>query len=176
MHVVPLTLAEANCYVAAHHRHHQPCTIHRLSIGCVKDGRLVGVAIAGHPLARLIDQDRTLEVFRICTDGTFNACSFLYGAVRRVAFEMGFAKVITYTLPKEGGASLRGAGWIHEYTTDGATWSRPKLGRDRNDDTRPLGPKHRYAVINPNALPIGEPIDFGIPEQPTATAQTELAL
>ena len=93
MNVLPLTLAQANRFVAVHHRHHQPCTGHRFSIGCVKDGVLVGVAVCGRPLARMTDQTRILEVMRICTDGTRNACSFLYGAVRRAAFAMGIIKI-----------------------------------------------------------------------------------
>ena len=53
----------------------------------------------------------TLEVTRLCTDGTKNACSFLYGKAARAAFALGYRRIGTYTLPDEGGASLRAAGW-----------------------------------------------------------------
>ena len=133
----------------------------RFSIGVVKAGKVVGVAIAGRPLARMTDQSRTLEILRVCTDGTGNACSFLYGAVRRAAFAMGFARVVTFTLPEEGGASLRASGWTMEMVSAGGEWSRPNLGRIDNDHNRPLGPKHRYAVENPSALPLDADVDFG---------------
>ncbi|MFR8331722.1 MAG: XF1762 family protein [Oscillospiraceae bacterium] len=49
-------------------------------LGCMANGRLAGVAIVGRPVSRYLDDGRTLEVNRLCTDGTKNACSFLYGA------------------------------------------------------------------------------------------------
>ena len=162
MKAIPLTLAEANRYVVALHRHHQPMPGCKWSIGAVKDGRLVGVAMTSRPVARMIDQDRTLEVSRVCTDGTANACSFLYGSVRRAAFAMGYARVITYTLPEEGGASLRGAGWRMEHLGDGGQWTCSV--RSRPDYTRPLGAKCRYAVYNPQAVQPGADIDFGVAE------------
>lgn len=48
---------------------------HKYSIGVAKDEMLVGVAIVGRPVARLLDDDHTLEVVRVATDGTRNACS-----------------------------------------------------------------------------------------------------
>ncbi|MGT2493099.1 XF1762 family protein [Cupriavidus basilensis] len=39
-----------------------------------------GVAIVGRPVARALDDGWTLEVNRLCTDGTSNACSMLYAA------------------------------------------------------------------------------------------------
>lgn len=41
----PLTLREANAYVAAHHRHNRPVVGHRYSIGCFDGDRMCGVAI-----------------------------------------------------------------------------------------------------------------------------------
>lgn len=43
-----------------------------------------GVAIAGQPIARKLDDGLTIEVRRLCTDGTKDACSKLYGACARV--------------------------------------------------------------------------------------------
>ena len=39
-----------------------------------------------------------VEVTRLCTDGTKNACSFLYGAAARIAKEMGYKQIQTYIL------------------------------------------------------------------------------
>ena len=80
-----MELKEANAFVAKYHRHHGPVTGHRFSLGCVRreDQGLCGVAIVGRPLARKINDKTTVEVLRLCTDGTPNACSALYGACLR---------------------------------------------------------------------------------------------
>ncbi len=48
----------------------------------------------------------------------------LYGACRRIAREMGYQRVLTYTLPDEGGASLRAAGFKFDGDAggSGAMW------------------------------------------------------
>ena len=96
--LIPVSLAEANAFVAQHHRHHKPVTGHKFSIGCTADGQLVGVAIVGRPVSRYLDDGQTLEVNRLCTDGTKNACSMLYAAAWRAARAMGYRKMITYIL------------------------------------------------------------------------------
>lgn len=72
---------------------------------------LCGVAIVGRPTARMLDDGWTVEVTRLATDGAHNACSILYAAAWRAARAMGYRRCVTFTLPEEGGASLRGAGW-----------------------------------------------------------------
>ena len=110
--VIPCDLADANAFVKQHHRHHQPVAGHKFSLAvCDEAGAIRGVAIVGRPVARRLDNGWTLEVNRVATDGCSNACSALYGAARRAAFALGYRKLVTYTLPEEGGASLRGAGW-----------------------------------------------------------------
>jgi hypothetical protein len=110
LRVVPVTHAEANDFVRRHHRHHRPTPGAIFCVG-VADDTLRGVAIVGRPVARKLDDGRTVEINRVATDGARNACSMLLGACRRVAKAMGFARVLTYTLPSEGGASLRAAGF-----------------------------------------------------------------
>ena len=97
----PVSLADANSFVALHHRHHKPVRGHKYSLSCMADGQLVGVAITGRPVSRYLDDGLTLEVNRLCTDGTRNACSFLYGAAARAAKAMGYQKIITYILDTE---------------------------------------------------------------------------
>lgn len=109
--LTPVTLAAANTFVNAHHRHHKATAGHKFSIGCAKDGELVGVAIVGRPVSRYLDDGWTLEVNRLCTTGEKNACSILYAASARAAKAMGYRKIITYTLDSESGSSLRAAGW-----------------------------------------------------------------
>lgn len=80
LELCPMTLKEANAYVEQHHRHHKPVTGHKFSIGCSDGEKIVGVAIVGRPVSRHLDDGWTLEVNRLCTDGTHNACSMLYAA------------------------------------------------------------------------------------------------
>ena len=84
LELVPISLKEANAFVAQHHRHHRPVTGHKFSVAAAVngalDGEIVGVAIVGRPVSRYLDDGWTLEVNRLCTDGTRNACSFLYAA------------------------------------------------------------------------------------------------
>ena len=131
--IVPMTLREANEFVSIHHRHHRPTVGHKFSIGAAADGKIVGVAIIGRPVSRHLDNGWTLEVNRVATDGTRNACSALYGAAWRAARAMGYKKLITYTLPGEGGASLRGAGWKCLGEAGGGNWNcraRPRVDSD----------------------------------------------
>lgn len=137
-----IELKEANAYVAQLHRHHRPVQGHRFSVGVIHKGTLRGVAIVGRPVARALDRRTIVEVLRCCTDGTRNACSFLYGATARIARDLGYARIQTYILEEEEGTSLRAAGWERGYTTKGGSWnSRSRSGR-RED--QPQGPKVLY--------------------------------
>src|SRR5919109_720061 len=98
MEAIPLHLKEANAFVAQHHRHNLPTVGGKFALGAAQDGRLVGVAIAGRPICRRLDDGQTLEILRVATDGTTNACSFLYARWARIARLMGYTKIITYTL------------------------------------------------------------------------------
>lgn len=133
----PVTLAEANAYVRLHHRHHKPVVGHKFSLGAVLDGALVGVAIVGRPVARMRDDGSTLEVTRLCTDGTRNACSFLYGACARAAFALGFKRIGTYVFASETGGSVSAAGWRMIGETKGGSWSRADRARVDKHPTEP---------------------------------------
>lgn len=140
--LTPVSLAEANAYVAQHHRHHKPVRGHKFSVGCrTADGQLAGVAIVGRPVSRYLDNGLTLEVNRLCTNGAKNACSFLYSAAARAAKAMGYQKIITYILDTEDGASLRAAGWKNTGLAGGKVWTGSRR------PTEPLYPaqmKYRY--------------------------------
>lgn len=132
-----IKLNEANAFVADLHRHHKPVVGHLFSLGAVLEGKLVGVAIVGRPVARMRDDGLTAEVTRLCTDGTKNACSFLYGASARAAFALGFVRIGTYILASEPGTTLRAAGWRLIGQTQGGSWSRPSRGREDEHPTEP---------------------------------------
>lgn len=107
-----MTLDVANDWVRRLHRHNDPLPGCRYAIGVEQDGRLCGVAIIGNPSAPALQKlPHVIEIRRVCTDGTRNACSKLYGAARRGLRALGFKPIYTYTLPEEGGASLRAAGF-----------------------------------------------------------------
>jgi hypothetical protein len=129
--ITPINLDEANAFVATHHRHHKPVPGAKFSIAVSDNEGLVrGVVIVGRPVARMSDNGWTLEVNRCCTDGSHNACSMLYGAAWRAAKALGYKRLVTYTLPEEGGASLRAAGWKLLGLAGGGNWnvaSRPRI-------------------------------------------------
>lgn len=130
LEVRPISQREAKAYVLAHHRHLKPPAGAKFVVA-VQDleGQIRGVAFAGRPVARMLDDGLTVEVTRVCTDGARNACSMLYGACARAAAGMGYRRAITYTLPEEGGASLRASGFVDVGRTGGGEWSRPSRVR-----------------------------------------------
>lgn len=138
LRIIPLDLKEANRLVELWHRHHRPVVGHKFSLGIAEGERVCGAAIVGRPVARKLDNGLCLEVNRLVTDGTRNACSKLLAACWRAARALGYMRLITYTLPEEGGASLRAAGWKVVGTTPGKSWSVPTRPRV---DTHPLGQK-----------------------------------
>ncbi|RSM64059.1 hypothetical protein DMB66_21355 [Actinoplanes sp. ATCC 53533] len=131
LRTVPVTFAEACQFVADWHRHHRPPRGHKFSIGVADGEVLVGVAIVGRPVARLLDDGQTLEVTRVTTDGHRNACSLLYAAAWQAAKALGYRRLITYTQDGESGASLRAAGWrIVAARPPAPGWSRPSRPRE----------------------------------------------
>lgn len=141
--IVPVTQAEAKEFIRLHHRHHRPSVgdVFRVAVADGDRG-IVGVAMVGRPVARALQDGWTLEVTRVATDGTANACSMLYGAAWRAARALGYRRLVTYTLPEEGGASLRASNWsIVAETAGGGRWdckSRPRV------DLHPLQTKIRW--------------------------------
>lgn len=91
---------------------------------------LHGVGIVGHPVARRMDDGLTVEIYRVCTDGTYNACSMLYGACARIAREMGYKRIITYTLVSEPGSNLKASGFTNCGEAGGTDWNVPSRPRE----------------------------------------------
>jgi hypothetical protein len=145
LRIVPITLPEANAFVAEHHRHHRPVPGAKFCVAVALGETVVGVAIVGRPVARMLDNGWTLEVNRTCTDGTKNVNSMLYGACRRVTFALGYRSLITYTLPEESGVSLTAAGWKCIGEAGGGKWDRP--GKRPRIDTHPLQRKLKWEAV-----------------------------
>lgn len=140
LEVLPCPNRIARTFIDEHHRHlPKPPAGYLASFGCrrLDTHELVGVAWVGRPSARGLQRKegeswQTVEVTRVATDGTQNACSALLGACARWAKRHGARDIITYTLTSEPGASLRGAGFaLDGHIARARTWdtaSRPRAG------------------------------------------------
>lgn len=136
-----IPLATAKHCVLLWHRHHDPAINHRWSLGAFLGTELLGVAMVGRPVARLLDHNAVVEVNRVATPGVDadprcrGACSLLYRACAAEAEKRGFSRIITYTLEIESGYSLRAARWHPTGRTSGGTWSRDDRPREERPET-----------------------------------------
>ncbi len=132
MNVRPLELAEANEFVLSFHRHSGKVVGHRFSIGLEDSGELVGIAIVGRPLARMLQDGTTAEVTRLCVNDKApkGACSSLYRSCWRAWVAMGGKRLVTYTLRTEAGSSLKGAGFRFVGKVNAGSWSRESRKRE----------------------------------------------
>lgn len=160
----PCSIREASAFVDAIHRHHKAPQGARWAVGAttIEDPtKLVGVAIVGNPVARMLDDDYTAEITRLASDGTKNACSFLYAACTRAAKALGYQRLLTYILLSEPGESLKALkqmGWKEVGEAGGGSWSRKDRPRE---DKHPTEPKIRWEVnfappIIAGVLPSGD--------------------
>jgi len=146
MNLQPITLREANQFIAEHHRHHLPPQGAKFAVAVAEGDDIVGVATVGRPVSRILDDGWTLEVTRVCTiNGYKNAASKLYAAAWRAARAMGYKRVISYILKDEKGTSLIAAGYKEIGVTGGGTWNRK--GRVRIDK-HPIEQKRLFEMKN----------------------------
>lgn len=168
LEAVPVSLKDSQEFVDRLHRHHKAPVRDKFRIGCALDGKLVGVANVGRPVSRILDDGHTVEVIRLCTDGTKNVCSFLYSRCARAAEELGYSKIITYILDSESGVSLQSSGWHKETDNSGGReWDCPS--RPRIHGKYPIVKKQRWAKDLRNS---GQPAMF--PESDPADPQMNL--
>lgn len=144
MEARPLTLSQANEAVERLHRHHNKVRGHRFSIGAYVGSVLVGAAIVGRPVSRGVPPYDVAEVTRLVTDGTRNACSFLYSRCARAAKAMGFLWIQTYILDIEPGTSLLASGWERDGTVRGVGWDVPGWDNRSGRRGEGMGPKVRW--------------------------------
>ena len=170
--VVDVPLEDANRFILEFHRHHLDLKpgIGRYALAAVDETGLVrGVAVVGMPAAlnRKTNQS-TLEVSRVATDGSPNACSLLYGACARAAKALGFSEIITYILEDEPGTSLKASGWTQDPGTYGGVGWANRPGRR---DGHPVGPKGRWRLTIRSPRPVVWPAMYD-----PAAAQLRLAV
>lgn len=153
--IVPLSLKEANEFVVRHHRHCDSVAGCKFAVGVTitrtnGQSELIGVAICGRPVSRILDDRSTLEINRVCVEDSAlctNCSSMLYGACMRIAAAMGYKRVITYTLESESGCSLKASGFVMDATScgsDGPWTGQRAAGRIRDGRRVPAGQKVRW--------------------------------
>lgn len=157
LEVIPICISKAAKACLVLHRHHAPPQGGLFSVGCrvVGESCLCGVAIVGRPVSRALDDGFSVEVLRLATDGTLNACSFLYGQAWRSAKALGYRRLYTYTLGSEDGASCRAANLILDKEACG--------GREWGCRTRPRSYFGQYPVVKKNRWYYG-PDDYQKPQ------------
>lgn len=122
--IKPITLKTANGYVEHYHRHLGGTVGCKFAIGLFEGDNLIGVAICGRPVSRHLDDGSICEINRLCTKGgDENACSMLYGACGRIARDMGYEKIITYTLKSESGITLKASNFQCDGEAGGMHWT-----------------------------------------------------
>jgi hypothetical protein len=146
-----VSLREADRFIAKHHRHHSPSQGGIVALGLWEGTKLVGVSVLGRPVSRMLQEQGIVECVRSCVlpdlegvgDHANCAASVLAARLRRVAQSLGFARMVTYTLPTESGSSLDGAGWQDDLSlAGGGEWDSP--GRSRDAANYPTVRKRRW--------------------------------
>lgn len=141
--IAPITQKRAKAWIAETHRHlKRPPRGDLWRISLVRDGELIAVGLSGRP-CRMLQDGTTAEFTRLASvaEVEVNACSRIYGSLRRAGLALGYRRFVTYTLPHEPGTSLRAAGFHDDGLTDGGEWDRPSRPRDPAEQS---GPKRRW--------------------------------
>lgn len=127
---VPVSQRAARAWVTLTHRHLKPPRGDLWRTALEVGGVIEAVGIAGRP-CRMLQDGFTAEFTRIASAAQVevNACSRLYGALRRAGQALGYRRFVTYTLEHEPGTSLRAAGFHDDGLTDGGEWDRPSRPR-----------------------------------------------
>jgi hypothetical protein len=163
----PITQREAFAFISEHHRHHDEPEGWLFGVA-VNDGeRVVGVAVVGRPVARMLQNGFTAEVTRVCileslpgvqdTKGRGHAApvaSLLYSSAWRAARALGYRRLVTYTLATESGTSIKAAGWKEVGKAGGGQWTRPSRPRV---ETRNAGQKTLWEQTLDAAQSAGTP-------------------
>ena len=143
MDIRPITFRQASDYINQHHRHHRATVGCKFCIGLYEGEKLIGCAVCGRPVSRYLDDGLTCEINRVCTDGTRNACSMLYGACCRAAKAMGSRQIITYTLESESGTSLKASNFLDDGIAGGEIWT----GNRKRNNGVPQEKKRRWRRV-----------------------------
>jgi len=150
LELYPIELRNARRFIADNHSHAGEPRAWRFGVGVLAGGELVGVGIAARPKAGGLDSGRALEITRVATIGTPNACSRIYAALCRAGGALGYVEAWTYTLEGECASCPRAAGFVEDPPpkAEPRSWNRPHRVRVElnlfGETTTPLGPKRRW--------------------------------
>jgi hypothetical protein len=144
LRIIPITITDAGLFVREHHRKLKRCKAGLFAVAVAAGDRLCGVVIVGRPKAKALQDGWTCEITREATDGTPNASTKLRARARRVAGQLGWRRIVTYSLPEEGGGSFAAMKiWNCDGPAGGGPWSRED--RPRVDD-HPQQVKIRWSM------------------------------
>jgi hypothetical protein len=122
--------------VAEHHSHHQEPNGWKFGIAAYNGRVKVGVMVVTPPLSRALmqAQPHTAEVNRGCILPArgplrMNASSKLYSAACEQARQLGYDRVVSYTMVGESGHSLLASGFAATAVNDGGEWGRTSRSR-----------------------------------------------
>lgn len=107
LYALPITIKAALAYCRRKHRRLPKLQGALFAVGVAREGEVkpCGVAIVARP-ARKSQDGFTCTIARVATDGTPNACSFLYAKCRRITQLLGYRRAFTFTEDDESGVSL----------------------------------------------------------------------
>jgi hypothetical protein len=142
----PITLKVANRFVGIEHRHVGPVVGCKFALAAFLGDHMVGVVIVARTTAQGLDSPLRAEVTRLATDGTRNACSFLYQRAKRSVQSMGYTSLKTYTRTDESGASLRAIGACCETELAARSWAKSNKKRRRTDKSEPAR-RYRWELL-----------------------------
>ena len=150
LELAPIELRNARRFIVAHHSHSSDPRAWRFGVGVLAAGELVGVGVAARPKAGGLDSGRALEITRVATVGTPNACSMIYAALCRAGGALGYLTAWTYTLEGECATCPRAAGFVEDPPpkAEPRSWNRDRRPRVETnlfgETTTPIGPKRRW--------------------------------
>ncbi len=145
-------IIKQNSFILKYHRHIDVIQGHRFSIGCMCKEKLVGIAVAGRPISMHYDQSKIIEITRLCTDGTKNACSFLYSSCAKAAKYLGYKRIQSYILESELGSSLKASNFIYSHTSEIPRWNKYKRNKDDKLKRLQYNEKHGISLLQKKKL------------------------
>lgn len=150
----PLPITRAVAFVREVHRRLPKLLGGMWAVGVERDAVLVGVAVVGRPVARMLDDGLRLQVLRVaCVEGDASASghrganSMLYGACSRAARALGASDLFTYLHHDEDAVTMRAAGWVEFTPTPHG--SRQEWSRDGRQRKLAVDPVHKRRFFAP---------------------------
>ena len=133
IYITPVSLQEANGFLARYAKGYKPIPGCKFTIGCAVEGRLMGVIIVG----RCRTDNLALQVDGIHVTGGRAANCMLYGVAARAAKAMGYHRIMAFIAQGEPDSGLRSACWKcvglanNEYRPKGAQPMQKMLRYER---------------------------------------------